>query len=119
MTLTFFDRNGAPVAYTDDGEHLFSFRGSPVGYLHGESVYSFSGQHLGTFEAGWLRDHAGNAALFSDDAFDGPIKPIKHILPIKSIKHIKPVKGIRQIAPIKPIKSLGWSNLSGEQFFEA
>lgn len=119
MALTFFDRAGTPVAYTEDGQHLFSFSGQPVGYLHGEHVYSFSGKHLGTFEDGWLRDHVGGAALFSDSATGGPIKPIKKILPIKGVKQIKPIKGVRAIAPIKAIKSLSWSPLSGGQFFEA
>jgi hypothetical protein len=119
MSLTFFDRNGAPVVYTDDGEHIFMFSGQAVGYLHSGSIYSFSGKHLGTFENGWIRDHSGNAALFTQGAIGGPIKPIKHIPPIKGIKQTKPIKGVRQIAPIKPIKSLSWSALSGRHFFGA
>ncbi|RAS23615.1 MULTISPECIES: 4-fold beta flower protein [unclassified Pseudomonas] len=30
MSLDFYDRNGTPVAYTDDGEHIFTFSGRPV-----------------------------------------------------------------------------------------
>ena len=117
MDRTFYDQAGAPVVYTEDGEHLYSFSGEPVGYYSGDSVHSFSGKHLGWCDDGWMRDHAGNAALFTEDASGGPIKPIKQIRPIKGIKQIKPIKGVREIVPIRPIKSLGWSSLSGLQFF--
>ena len=117
MILDFYDKSGTPIAYSDDGEHIYTFGGKPVGYFSSGSVYAFSGKHLGRFENGLLRDNKGNVALFSQEASEGPIKPIKQIKPIKGIKQIRPVKGIKQIKPIKPISTLGWSPLSGKQFF--
>lgn len=117
MSLIFHDRSGAPVGYTDDGEHIFTFSGRPAGYLYNGSIYSFSGKHLGTFENGWIRDHSGNAALFTPGAVGGPLPPLPRIPPIKGIRQIMPIKGIRQIPPIKAINSLSWSPLSGGQFF--
>jgi len=118
MSLTFYDKNGTPVAYTNDGTHLFSFDGEPLAYFSGNNVYSFSGQHLGWFLDGWLRDHIGDAALFSQEAKGGPLKPLKELKPLKGIKAIKPIKGVKAIPPIKPIRGLNWSKLSGLEFFE-
>lgn len=33
MPLNFYDRAGTPIAYTDDGEHIFTISGHPVAYL--------------------------------------------------------------------------------------
>jgi hypothetical protein len=107
--IVFYDSNGSPVAYCDDGVHIYLFDGQPVAYFDRGQVYSFSGAHLGWFENSWLYDGSGNPALFSDGATGGPLKPIKQIKPIKGIKQIKPIKGIKQIAPIRPILSLSWS----------
>ena len=49
MSLTFYDSSGKPVAYTEDGTHIYLFSGEPVAYLDNESVYSFSGKHLVQF----------------------------------------------------------------------
>jgi hypothetical protein len=117
MSLTFYDSNGQPIAYSDDGEHIFSFAGAAVGYLHGGSVWNYSGKHLGRFDKGWLRDNNGDAALFTDDAFGGPLKPLKQLKPLKDLKQLLPMTGLRELTPLKPLNSLEWSKLSGEHFF--
>ncbi len=120
MALTFYDRTGTAVAYTEDGVDVYLFDGEPVAYLEGDAVYAYSGAHLGWFEDGWVRDHAGYCVFFTEVASgDGPIKPIEHIRPIKLAKRQLPIRGIRQIAPVKPIKHLTWSELSGEAFFRS
>ncbi len=117
MSLDFYDKSGTPIAYTEDGEHIYTFDGRPVGYLSDGSVYAYTGVHLGWFENGLIRDNSGNAALFSEGSSGGPIKPIRQVKPIRGIRQIRPIKGIRQIKPIKPIPTLAWSSLSGAQFF--
>lgn len=117
MNLDFYDQRGAPIAYSEDREHIYTFDGRPVGYLSDGSVYGYSGKHLGRFENGLIRDNAGNVALFCQECSGGPIKPIKQIKPIKGIKQIRPIKGVRQIKPIMPTSTLCWSSLSSKQFF--
>ena len=117
MSLDLYDRHGAAVAYSDDGTHFFSYAGEPIAYLAGESVYSFTGAHLGTFRGGWLRDHDGAAVLFAEGATGGPVKPIRQIKPIRSIRSLMPIKGIREIPPIGAIPSYGWSSRSIRAFF--
>lgn len=117
MTIDFYDSSGSPVAYCEDREHIFLFSGEPVAFLDNNAVYSFSGEHLGWFEDGWIRDKSGHCVFFTSDATGGPVKPAKHVKPVKGVKHVKPVKGVKHVKSVKAVKSLSWSPLSGEQFF--
>jgi hypothetical protein len=115
--IDFYDRSGAPIAYCQDGEHIYLFSGRPVAYLSGDAVYTFSGKHIGWFEDGWVRDKQGNCVLFTAAAKGGPVKPVKHVKPVKGVKQIRPVKGAKQVRSVKAVKTLAWSPLSGVQFF--
>jgi hypothetical protein len=115
--IDFYDYSGRPVAYTQDGTHIYTFTGRPVAYLSDDSVYSFSGVHLGWFEDGWVRDNSGQCVFYTGDATGGPLKPVKHVKPVKSVKSVKPVKSVKSVRPVRAVKSLSWSRLSGEDFF--
>lgn len=115
--LTFYNRNGKPIAYTEDGEHIFLFSGKPVAYLSQETIYGYNGKQFGWFDNGWIRDKRGMCVFFSENATGGPIAPIKQIKPIKSVKQIKPIKSVKQIKTVKPVFSMGWSTFLGEEFF--
>ncbi len=117
MEIAFYNISGRPVAYTVDGTHIYLFNGEPVAYISDYSIYSFSGRHLGWFMNGWITDHSGNAAFFSDSAVSGPLKPLKQLKPLKSLRQLRPLKSLKQLAPLKPIQMLSWSNLSDEDFF--
>lgn len=115
--LTFYNKYGKPVAYTNDGVDIYLFSGEPVAYVSGDSIYSFPGRHLGWFLNGWIRDHNGHAVFFSDIAQGGPLKPLKQLKPLKGLKQFKPLKGLRQLKPLKPIPTFFWSELSDEDDF--
>lgn len=117
MSLDFYDSNGKPIAYTDDGEHIYTFSGRPVAYINQDSIYSFSGKYLGRLENGMIRDNDGCVALFSQNATGGPLKPVKQLKPLKGLKALKSLKGLKELKPLKPLSSSTWSRLSGEQFF--
>jgi len=85
MSLDFYDSQGRPYAYSDDGETIYSFTGVPVAYISDDSIYSFSGLHLGYFNDGIIRDRYGDVLLFTDGASGGPLKPLKMMKPMKSI----------------------------------
>ncbi|WP_299599451.1 4-fold beta flower protein [uncultured Microbulbifer sp.] len=119
MALNFYDQSGSPIAYSEDGIHIYLFTGQPAAYLSGNTVYAFSGAHIGWFEDGWIRDTRGGCAFFSESAKGGPVKPVKHVKPVKGVKHVKPVKGVRAVKSVKAVKSLSWSPLSGVQFFHS
>jgi hypothetical protein len=115
--ITFYDGQGSPIAYTEDGEHIYLFSGEPVGYLTEGSVYSYGGGHLGRFENGWVRDNAGAAVFFTDSASGGPMRPLAQLKPLKSLKGLRPLKGLKAMRPLKAADSLSWSALSGGKFF--
>ena len=115
--MTFYDKTGKAIAYTEDGEHIYLFTGKPVAYISENTVYGFNGHQFGWFENGWIRDLQGACVFYTENASCGPVKPVKQIKPIKSIKGIKPIKSIKQIRKIKPIFSYGWSAYSNESFF--
>jgi hypothetical protein len=117
MSVHFYDCSGAPIAYTNDGIHIYRFNGEPVAYFYGPSVYGFSGRHLGWFENGLIRDRRGNTIFFAQGGTGGPMKPITQIAPIKRIRQIKPIKRTRAMRPMRPMKTLSWSQLSADTFF--
>jgi hypothetical protein len=118
MQKTFYDKNGRPTAYSEDEIHIYLFNGEAVGYLDGDSVFSYSGTHLGSYEDNWIRDHSGNCVFFTDETSGGgPVRPARGVKPLKSVKSAKPVKGVKQVKSAKAGKSLSWSKLSGEPFF--
>jgi hypothetical protein len=118
MEIVFYSRNGRPIAYTQDGIHIYLFSGKPVAYLHEDSVYSFSGKHLGRFNEGWVRANNGYCVFFTENARGVPVRPVRIVKPVKGVKRIKPVKGVREIRPIRPVRKQSWSELSSESFFE-
>ncbi|MFQ2194458.1 4-fold beta flower protein [Aeromonas jandaei] len=117
MAIDFYSKSGSPIAYTEDGQHIYLFSGAPVAHLDGDAVYSFSGNHIGWFEDGWVRDLKGKCVFYTASATGGPVKPVKKVKPVKSVKRVKPIKGVKKVKSVKAIKSLSWSPLSSEQFF--
>ncbi|HYD92248.1 MAG TPA: hypothetical protein VEA37_12265, partial [Flavobacterium sp.] len=111
--VSLFDKDGNPFAYIaiDDESTIYSWNGSPLGYLFREDnqthIYSFQGKHLGWFEDGVVRDHTGNVAAFTKGAITNVLAKIE---PIKGLKQLKPLKSFRELAPLKPVNSLYFSN---------
>ena len=112
-----YNHDGDPIAFSDDNEHIFSFRGEPLAYIYDNKVYSYKGRHLGWFMDGWVRDLRGSCVFFTENASGGPVKPIKRVAPIKGVRGIKPIKQIREIAKIKPVFTYSWSSDSNIYFF--
>ena len=119
MELTFYDVNGRPIAYTDDGRHIYAFSGLPLAYLDVDSVFAFDGQHLGWWDRGWVCDHQGARVFFTDSAIiDGPPMPAKYIPPAKRLRNLPPpVPAFKQVKPVPVVGGSGWSLRSGVHFF--
>ena len=117
--MTFYSSTGNPVAYCEDGEHIFLYSGKPVAYFYKNVVYGYNGKVYGWFENGWVRDLNGSCVFFTEDADgSGPLKPLKGLHPLKGLKELIPLKGLKELIPLKAMNNLEWSNLSGEQFFQ-
>lgn len=118
MAFDLYDSTGRPYAYCEDEGTLYTFTGIPIAYFSDDSVYAFSGRHIGYFAGGLLRDGHGNVLLFTDRASDGPMKPMKHMRPMKGMKRMLPMKGRKQTKPMRPMNTLSWSQHSPEALFE-
>ncbi|MDD3591106.1 MAG: hypothetical protein PHO65_00495 [Sulfurovum sp.] len=119
MKLNFYDCNGTPYAYSEDGKTLYTFEGRPVAYIDVNDIYAFAGSHLGYFEEGSIWDHHGNMLLFTDmSRFGrGPLKPKRSLRSLKTLKTRKPLKKLKARRPIKPLKSRCWSPSSPKEIF--
>lgn len=107
--MIFYNRKGKPIAYLDDGVHIFLFNGRPVAHLYENAVYCFNGEHVGWFENGWIRDIKGKCVFFTENATgSGPAKPAKYATPAKSAMSAKFAHATN---------SLTWSDFSDESFF--
>lgn len=116
--VTLYDGTGSPIAYYEDGEHIFLFSGEAVAYLSNDAVYDYNGYQLGWFKDGWVRDLEGACVYFTDFATgSGPIKPVRKVRPVRHVKRVKPVKSVKHVKKVKPVNKLNWSTLSGIQFF--
>jgi hypothetical protein len=117
MEFTFYNKTGQPYCYCQDDEHLYTFGGQPIAYLHDQSVYSFSERHLGWFINGWIYDSSGHPLLFSEHAIGGPGKPGRAGRPGKAGRVGRPGKGGRAGRPGRPGLSGSWSSNTAEAFF--
>lgn len=120
MSHTFYDRQGKAKAYSDDRQTIYLFSGRPVAYIENNSIYAFSGKHLGILTKGWVRDNDGHCVFYTAKAVraGAPPKPVMMAMPVKNDKKPAPAKGIQQPKPAEPPLRKSWSQFSGTQFFE-
>jgi len=117
MFLALYDRDGAAIVYSDDGEHLFLFSGQPAAYIDADAVFSYRGEQLGWFERGWLRDKDGRCVAFSEKAAAGPHVPARGPLPPIAPKQPLPTLERQDPRALRPLHSNTWSNRSAIEFF--
>ena len=116
--MNLYELSGFPVAYSDDGIHIILYSGEAVAYFVEDSVYSFSGRHLGWRQRGWIIDHDGNCVLFSEQAEQGPPKFMIQEHQKKAPPGQIPEKTLRQFEPLRPPMSSNWSKLSAQKFLD-
>src|SRR5436309_12861419 len=104
-----YDASGDVRAWVHESGIIYDLSGSARAFLVKSEVYSFSGEHLGRFVSGYLRDHAGDAVGWVPGATGGPLLPIGSIPPIPPIPSIPPIPPVPSIPPIPSIDSLAWS----------
>ena len=117
MEITFYDHSGRPIAYSEDGEHIFLFSGHAVAFINGNSIYDYSGQHLGWFRYGWVQENSGRYVYFTEKAKGGPPRPPKARKPVKVTKQTPPSKNNVRPKPKLADHPPAWSAANGDQFF--
>ncbi|MFP0199049.1 4-fold beta flower protein [Pseudomonas sp. PHC1] len=92
MSLDFYDRDRISIAYTDDDEHLYSYCGRPVAYIHEGCIYSCAGHHPGCISDGVIRDNHGHIVLYTADSRGVCVKSYRLPAPQKGIKQMRHLK---------------------------
>lgn len=114
-----YNRKGKASYYVDgDKIHVYSWAGEPVAFLEHGAVFSFSPQHLGWLDEGWLRDPEGKCVGFTESGPGGPnppkTRPPAEAPAEKKEPPEKPeVKDLPDRAPRRPL----WSSLSEDELF--
>lgn len=109
MEETIYNVQGQPKAYIayDDESTIYLWGGMPVAYLKKSDIYGFNGKHLGWYEDGIVRDHAGCIVGFNSKAATVSVA----FEPFKAFKAFKPFKAFTQFAPFKPFYDTSRSEL--------
>ncbi len=116
--LYFYGSGGEPVAFSPDNVTLYLWSGQAAGYVAGDTVYAFSGRHLGWATGGWLTDRDNTPALFTQGAAAGPSKPtIRQAGPKAAQPQQKPMKAMAAQAPMRPSLKRTWSPHSDASYF--
>lgn len=113
--IELFDASGKPVAYIapENEMAIYLWAGTPCAYLDGESIYGFTGKHLGWFQGGVVYDQGGRIVAASAENFRGPVKAA----PAKGLRKLWPLKGVKVLKPLKPLFVKAWSETPAEAFF--
>jgi len=114
MTLIFFNKIGKAILFTNNKNDIFSFNGTPVGYIQNDSVYAYFGAHIAWFFDGWILNHSGEALFFTRNAVGGPGRPALQSIPNKLATQTPPNKRSRASPPSRPSKRNVWGNVSND-----
>lgn len=112
--ISLYDDTGKAVAYidTDNEMNIYLWKGDPVGYLDGQSIYGFNGKHLGWFKEGIIWDHEGYAVGF----IDGAINRLTKLERLKGLQKLTPLKSLQRLEPQEPTHKSQWARLPLEIF---
>ena len=107
--ISLYDDAGEAVAYidTDDEMNIFLWKGEPVAYLDGQSIYGFNGKHLGWFKKGIIWDHVGYAVGF----IEGAVNILTKLERLKGLQKLTPLKSLQQLEPLEPMHKSQWARL--------
>jgi len=114
-----YNRYGEPVLRLLDNGRFVDFNGKSFGFIDGLNLYNYSGQHVGWYENGIMRDHNSFAVGFGEYPTDipRPFLPFKQFVPFKSFVEFEPFRPFKQFAPFKPFKRFEWSDIDPRNLF--
>lgn len=112
--ISLYDDAGEAVAYidTDDEMNIYLWKGEPVAYLDGQSIYGFNGKHLGWFKEGIIWDHEGYGVGF----IEGAVNKLTKLERLKGLQKLTPLKSLQELEPLEPMHKSQWARLPLEIF---
>jgi hypothetical protein len=110
MITWIYDRTGQALALFDADKNLHVVEtGVVAAFSWGRHLFTKRGEHVGTFDDGWLRDADGDAVGFTDAASGGPDRPRTQALPAKKALSSFSDKPVRGPIPQLPAPTGAWS----------
>ncbi len=109
-----YDESGRAYAWLDEPTgRIFSLRGKNIAFIDGDSVYAWSGRHIGWWGDGHIRDRSGAVAVFTAGAASlGVVKPVTAVKPVQPVKAVSPVRPVKACEASVPGQSNGLVNIS-------
>ena len=105
--ISLYNSTGEAVAYidTDNDLNIYLWKGDPVAYLDGKSIYGFNGKHLGWLNRGIVRDNNGYAVGF----MEGATNMLTKLERLKGLQKLEPIKSLQQLEPLEPLEKRQWA----------
>ena len=112
----FYDADGTLFAVVHDGKHIQIARTAHhAGWVWGRHMFSYTGEHIGFWDRGWMRDREGRPVGWSEEASgsgpEGRSGAMKH--PMGS----PPDTPRRGSIPSTPDFEDHWARINGRAFF--
>lgn len=111
--IALLDVVNQPIAYCEDGVHVYLYSGEPVAYVFEDGLYGYHGKLLGWLGLGSVLDRSGLRACTTV-----PSTSLTGMPPWKGMKGMLPMQAGREWKPARPVATInGWSPLVGRAFF--
>lgn len=112
--ISLYNSTGEAVAYidTDNDMNIYLWKGDPVAYLDGKSIYGFNGKHLGWLKRGIVRDNNGYAVGF----MEGATNMLTKLERLKGLQKLEPLKSLQQLEPLEPLEKSQWAPVPLEMY---
>ena len=110
MPEPLFNHVGDIHCWREDDGRLIGRGGENLGFVRGDSVYDWTGEHRAWWFGDHMRDHKGEVALVAASAGRiGVVKPILRAGAITPITPSLPPEPGLKMKPLKPLRVVGWT----------
>ncbi len=107
-----YNRHGQVAAWLDRVEcQIVDLSGKHVAFVDGDSVYDYSGSHVGWWRKDHIRDSRGAVGLYTSSSANlGVTKPYLAYAPFPPLKAFAPFKPFKAFKPFRPYDQWSWSS---------
>jgi hypothetical protein len=109
--VALYDSTGAVHAWLHESGRIYDLSGQNLAFTEGDSIYNWSGQHIGWWQNGHVRDSQGAVACFTAEATNmGVFTPFRQFSPFQPFLPFTPFRPFLAAKPFQPMNVSAWSN---------
>jgi hypothetical protein len=106
-----YDDSGSVAAWLHESGRIYDLDGQNLAFVDGDSVYDWSGNHIGWWQDGHIRDSVGAVAYFTTEAKNlGVFTPFRGFSPFQPFLAFTPFKPFLATKPFRPFNMAAWSS---------